>query len=155
MFALMSDEEREEAFEEVMQIMGADAMDEDTLALIKAKVKSMSEYEPIKQQIPPPIKQTKPSIDKTSTNAMKGEMVKAVDSALDLISKSEWSLVYEKRGGILDTLIELGKISSSDANMYKSNDDTWEKELKIIWNGLQSQASKRNSISDDDRRDEL
>ena len=36
MFALMSDEEREEAFEEVMQIMGEDAMDEDTLALIKA-----------------------------------------------------------------------------------------------------------------------
>ena len=152
MFALMSDEEREEAFEEVMQIMGEDAMDEDTLASIKAKVKSMSEYEPIKQQMIPPMKQTKP-IDKTSTNAMKGEMAKAVDTALDLISKSDWSLVYEKREGILDTLIELGKISSSDAKMYKRNDDAWEKELKLIW--FQSQVKERNSISDDDRRDEL
>jgi len=154
MFALMSDEEREEAFEEVMQIMGEDAMDEDTLALIKAKVKSMSEYEPIKQHSVP-MKQTKPSIDKTSTNAMKGEMAKAVDSALDLISKSEWSLVYEKREGILDTLIELGKINSSDAKMYKRNDGSWEKELRRIWDELQSQAKERNSISDDDRRDEL
>ena len=153
MFALMSDEEREEAFEEVMQIMGEDAMDEDTLSSIKAKVKSMSEYEPIKQQNIPPMKQTKPSIDKRSTsNTMKGEMAKAVDSALDLISKSDWSLVYEKRGGILDTLTELGKISLSDAKKFKRNDGTWEKELR---DELQSQANERNSISDDGRRDEL
>ena len=116
----------------------------------------MSEYEPIKQQSIP-VKQTKPSIDKPSTNAMKGEMAKAVDTALDLISKSEWSLVYEKREGILDTLIELGKISSSDAKMYKRNDGSWEEELRHIWNELQSQAKEidGNSKSDGGRRDEL
>ena len=77
-------------------------------------------------------------------------MAKAVDTALDLISKSDWSLVYEKRGGILDTLIELGKINSSDAKKFKRNDDAWEEELRH-----QTEANERNSISVDDRRDEL
>jgi hypothetical protein len=75
---------------------------------------------------------------KYETIVLHDELTKATKAALDMLSKSDWGTVYEKRSEILESIIHSGKVSSEDAAVFKSDPDVWEKELKEIWDELQS-----------------
>jgi hypothetical protein len=123
-FALMSEEEMEDAFAEVIEMLGDDAEAIAKMQKVKEEVRSMnadveSKYETI---------------------VLEDELVKATKAALDVLSKSDWSTIYEKRASILESIINSGKVSSEDVAVFKSDPEAWERELEDIWDELQKQA---------------
>jgi len=128
-FALMSEEEMEEAFSEVIDMLGGDDADPEIIESVKEimnMAKSMDESSGMG--------------DFMAMEIDEDEIAKATDIALEMISKSDWELIYNKQSDILNSLISAGKFSVEDAAVYKSDDVAWEKELRSIWDGLQNQA---------------
>lgn len=138
-FALMSEEERDEAFQEVVQMLGGDDDPEmiEAVQEIMNAVKSMDNDVIISSFIPGSSSRMVVSDD---------ELAKATGIALEMISKSDWSVIYNKRNEILDSLISSGKISVEDGAIYKSDDNAWEIELNNIWEELQSQAIENGNV---------
>ena len=141
-FALMSEEERDEAFQEVVQMLGGNDDPEmiEALQEIMNAVKSMdndSTFISSSSYIPDSSSRMVVSDD---------ELAKATGIALEMISKSDWSVIYNKRNEILDSLISSGKISVEDGAIYKSDDNAWEIELNNIWEELQSQAIENGNV---------
>ena len=129
-FALMSPEEAQEAFAEVLEMMGEDKDDPEMLEAIQEvmrEMESMNNGDDVKYRL--------------SSMTMEEEVAQATEVALEMISTSEWDVIYNKREDILDSVIASGKMSAEDAALYKSDAAAWEKELKYIWDELQSQAN--------------
>jgi len=129
-FALMSPEEAQEAFAEVLEMMGEDKDDPEMLEAIQEvmrEMESMNTGDDVKYRL--------------SSMTMEEEVAQATEVALEMISTSEWDVIYNKREDILDSVIASGKMSAEDAALYKSDAAAWEKELKHIWEELQSQAN--------------
>ena len=156
-FALMSEEERDEAFQEVVQMLGGDDDPEmiEAVQEIMNAVKSMDNDGTF-------ISSSSSSYIPGSSSRMvvsEDELAKATGIALEMISKSDWSVIYNKRNEILDSLISSGKISVEDGTIYKSDNASWEKVLKSIWEELQSQAIENGNVivkdSIEDEHDEL
>ena len=156
-FALMSEEERDEAFQEVVQMLGGDDDPEMIAAVqeIMNAVKSMDNDGTF-------ISSSSSYIPGSSSSRMvvsDEELAKATGIALEMIFKSDWSVIYNKRNEILDSLISSGKISVEDGTIYKSDNASWEKVLKSIWEELQSQAIENGNVivkdSIEDEHDEL
>ena len=124
-FALMSDEERKEAFQEVLKMIGG----EDDPEMIAALDEIMD---------------VTAKMDSSIENTMTEEDNIAI--ALELISQTDWKVIYNKRYEILDTLIESGKINAADAEVYQNDEKEWEKELRYIWKGLQKQAIEGGNV---------
>mmetsp|Transcript_28994 Transcript_28994/g.58846 ORF Transcript_28994/g.58846 Transcript_28994/m.58846 type:complete len:143 (+) Transcript_28994:2-430(+) len=129
-FALMSPEEMKEAFADVIDILGDDP---DTIAAVKEVMLEMESMDA--DDVTNSVRTT------LQTVTMDEEIAEATQIALDMISKSEWDVIYDNRGDILDSVIASGKISAEDAALYKSDEGQWEKELRFIWDELQRQAS--------------
>ena len=129
-FALMSPEEAQEAFAEVLEMMGEDKDDPEMLEAIQEVMREMERMntgDDVKYRL--------------SSMTMEEEVAQATEVALEMISTSEWDVIYNKREDILDSVIASGKMSAEDAALYKSDAAAWEKELKHIWEELQSQAN--------------
>jgi len=127
---LMSPEEAQEAFAEVLEMMGEDKDDPEMLEAIQEvmrEMESMNNGDDVKYRL--------------SSMTMEEEVAQATEVALEMISTSEWDVIYNKREDILDSVIASGKMSAEDAALYKSDAAAWEKELKYIWDELQSQAN--------------
>lgn len=128
-FALMSPEEAEEAFAEVIEMLGEDKDDPEMLEAIQEvmrEMESMNSGTDVKARL--------------SSMTLEEEIAEATEMALEMISTSEWEVIYNKREDILDSVIASGKISAEDAALYKSDASAWEEELKYIWDELQTQA---------------
>lgn len=128
-FALMSPEEAEEAFAEVIEMLGEDKDDPEMLEAIQEvmrEMESMNSGADVKARLSP--------------ITLEEEIAEATEMALEMISTSEWEVIYNKREDILDSVIASGKISAEDAALYKSDVSAWEEELKYIWDELQTQA---------------
>ena len=129
-FALMSPEEAQEAFAEVLEMMGEDKDDPEMLEAIQEVMREMENIntgDDVKYRL--------------TSMTMEEEVAQATEVALEMISTSEWDVIYNKREDILDSVIASGKMSAEDAALYKSDAAAWEKELKYIWDELQSQAN--------------
>ena len=127
---MMSPEEAQEAFAEELEMMGEDKDDPEMLEAIQEvmrEMESMNTGEDVKYRL--------------SSMTMEEEVAQATEVALEMISTSEWDVIYNKREDILDSVIASGKMSAEDAALYKSDAAAWEKELKHIWEELQSQAN--------------
>ena len=127
---MMSPEEAQEAFAEVLEMMGEDKDDPEMLEAIQEvmrEMESMNNGDDVKYRL--------------SSMTMEEEVAQATEVALEMISTSEWDVIYNKREDILDSVIASGKMSAEDAALYKSDAAAWEKELKHIWEELQSQAN--------------
>ena len=138
-FALMSEEERDEAFQEVVQMLGGDDDPEMIAAVqeITSAIKSMDDN----------VISSNPGGSNTNRMLVSDdELEKATQIALEMISKSDWSVIHNKRNEILDSLISSGKMSVEDGAIYKSDNASWEKELKRIWEELQSQAIENGNV---------
>ena len=128
-FALMSPEEAEEAFAEVIEMLGEDKDDPEMLEAIQEvmrEMESMNSGPDVKARL--------------SSMTLEEEIAEATEMALEMISTSDWEVIYNKREDILDSVIASGKISAEDAALYKSDAAAWEEELKFMWDELQSQA---------------
>ena len=126
----MSPEEAQEAFAEVLEMMGEDKDDPEMLEAIQEvmrEMENMNTGDDVKYRL--------------SSMTMEEEVAQATEVALEMISTSEWDVIYNKREHILDSVIASGKMSAEDAALYKSDAAAWEKELKYIWEELQSQAN--------------
>ena len=126
---MMSPEEAKEAFAEVIEMLGEDKDDPEMMEAIQ---EVMREMERMNSGVD--IK------DRLSSMTLEEEIAEATEMALEMISTSEWEVIYNKREDILDSVIASGKISAEDAALYKSDAAAWEEELKFIWDELQSQA---------------
>ena len=142
-FALMSEEERDEAFQEVVHMLGGNDDPEmiEAVQEIMNAVKSMDNdgtFISSSSYIP----------GRSSRRMVVSddELAKATGIALEMISKSDWSVIYNKRNEILDSLISSGKISVEDGAIYKNDNAAWEKELNNIWEELQSQAIENGNV---------
>lgn len=127
---MMSPEEAQEAFAEVLEMMGEDKDDPEMLEAIQEvmrEMENMNTGDDVKYRL--------------SSMTMEEEVAQATEVALEMISTSEWDVIYNKREDILDSVIASGKMSAEDAALYKSDAAAWEKELKYIWDELQSQAN--------------
>lgn len=125
----MSPEEAEEAFAEVIEMLGEDKDDPEMLEAIQEvmrEMESMNSGTDVKARL--------------SSMTLEEEIAEATEMALEMISTSEWEVIYNKREDILDSVIASGKISAEDAALYKSDASAWEEELKYIWDELQTQA---------------
>mmetsp|Transcript_9372 Transcript_9372/g.15285 ORF Transcript_9372/g.15285 Transcript_9372/m.15285 type:complete len:237 (+) Transcript_9372:179-889(+) len=81
------------------------------------------------------------------------EIAEATGIAPDMIPESDdWESIHNKRDGILNSLIATGTVSAEDAALYKSDDGAWEKELRLIWDGLKNLAEEGDSVK---AKDEL
>lgn len=128
-FALMSPEEAEEAFAEVIEMLGEDKDDPEMLEAIQEvmrEMESMNSGADVKARL--------------SSMTLEEEIAEATEMALGMIDSAEWEVIYNKREDILNSVIASGKISAEDAALYKSDASAWEKELKYIWDELQTQA---------------
>ena len=126
-FALMSEEERVEAVAEVMAALdGEDPEIVEAMRVVLEAVKSLDES----------------SESIMSTKAEDINVAIATDVALEMLSTSDWELINNKRGNILESLVVAGKISAEDAALFRGDDALWEKELRSIWDGLQYQAKE-------------
>ena len=126
----MSPEEAQEAFAEVLEMMGEDKDDPEMLEAIQEvmrEMENMNTGDDVKYRL--------------SSMTMEEEVAQATEVALEMISTSEWDVIYNKREDILDSVIASDKMSAEDAALYKSDAAAWEKELKHIWEELQSQAN--------------
>lgn len=126
---MMSPEEAKEAFAEVIEMLGEDKDDPEMMEAIQ---EVMREMERMNSGVD--IK------DRLSSMTLEEEIAEATEMALEMISTSDWEVIYNKREDILDSVIASGKISAEDAALYKSDAAAWEEELKFIWDELQSQA---------------
>ena len=125
----MSPEEAEEAFAEVIEMLGEDKDDPEMLEAIQEvmrEMESMNSGADVKARL--------------SSMTLEEEIAEATEMALEMISTSQWEVIYNKREDILDSVIASGKISATDAALYKSDAAAWEEELKYIWDELQTQA---------------
>eukprot|EP00581_Thalassiosira_minuscula_P027909 CAMPEP_0183756822 /NCGR_PEP_ID=MMETSP0739-20130205/5302_1 /TAXON_ID=385413 /ORGANISM="Thalassiosira miniscula, Strain CCMP1093" /LENGTH=194 /DNA_ID=CAMNT_0025994101 /DNA_START=178 /DNA_END=762 /DNA_ORIENTATION=+ len=123
-FALMSEEEREEAFAEVVAMLGDD--DPEMIEAVREIMNAVNSLDGEGDGEEPWITES--------------ELAAATGMALEVLSTSNWESIYNKRGDILDSLIASGKLTADDAAIFKSNDGAWENELRTIWDGLQSLA---------------
>jgi hypothetical protein len=123
-FALMSDEERKEAFQEVLKMIGG----EDDPEMIAALTEIMDATAKMDSYI--------------ESTMVEGD----ITIALELISQTDWKVIYNKRYEILDSLIDAGKINAADAEVYQNDEKEWEKELRYIWKGLQNQAIEGGNV---------
>lgn len=143
-FALMSDQEMEDAFSDVMKALGAEHDPEIAEAMreVMAAAKSLSDK--VDEGGGTAVPKLRESLVDTFTMLHDKEQMiaDATSIALEMISGSDWKLIHDKRGEILESLIVAGRISAGDAALYRSDDDAWEKELRSIWDGLQQQATK-------------
>lgn len=145
-FALMSKEEREQAYSEVMDMLGDDDPGiVEAMKEIMKTVELMDESEEITNSLEGS-KAYLMAMEDDMTDAkqfllgVKEEIARATGIALRMISQADWEVVYNKRGDMLDSLIASGKMSPEDASLYKSNDAAWEREVRAIWDGIQNQA---------------
>ena len=123
-FALMSDEERKEAFQEVLKMIGG----EDDPEMIAALTEIMDATAKMDSYI--------------ESTMVEGD----ITIALELISQTDWKVIYNKRYEILHSLIDSGKINAADAEVYQNDEKEWENELRYIWKGLQNQAIEGGNV---------
>ena len=123
-FALMSEEEMEEAFAEVIGMLGDDEEAISEMKLVMEEVRNMNADVESKHE----------------TIILEDELTKATQAALGALLKSEWSAIHAERHAILESIIKSGKVSAEDAAVFKSDPEAWEKELREIWDELQKQA---------------
>mmetsp|Transcript_4140 Transcript_4140/g.7377 ORF Transcript_4140/g.7377 Transcript_4140/m.7377 type:complete len:208 (-) Transcript_4140:39-662(-) len=141
-FALMSDGEMEEAFSEVVDMLGDD--DPEMLEAVREIKEALKSSDGSDESTP---------LMESMTTSTDKEIAEATDIALELISKSDdWESIHNKRDGILNSLIATGTVSAEDAALYKSDDGAWEKELRLIWDGLKNLAEEGDSVK---AKDEL
>ena len=122
----MSPGEREEMMTELLGMLGDDP---ETLAALK---EVMNEHSSMK------VSDIKSAVKDMITE---DEVAAATEDALKMLGRSKWEVIWEKQEQTLDAIIHAGQINSEDAALYKSNKKAWEKELRFIWNELQSQAA--------------
>jgi len=127
---LMSPEEAQEAFADVLEMLGEDKDDPEMLEAIQEVMREMESMDTgadVKYRL--------------SSMTEEEEVAEATEVALEMISTSEWDVINNKQDDILDSVIASGKMSAEDAALYKSDAAAWEKELKYIWDELQRQAN--------------
>mmetsp|Transcript_8459 Transcript_8459/g.14842 ORF Transcript_8459/g.14842 Transcript_8459/m.14842 type:complete len:208 (+) Transcript_8459:232-855(+) len=135
-FALMSDGEMEEAFSEVVDMLGDD--DPEMLEAVREIKEALKSSDGSDESTP---------LMESMTTSTDKEIAEATDIALELISKSDdWESIHNKRDEILDSLIADGNISAEDAALFKSDDGAWEKELRLIWDGLTNLAKEGDNV---------
>ena len=129
MFALMSEEERIEAFAEVMEMIGGDDADPEDIEALRRVMEAAELMD---------------DADSTSMGytPMEDAIADATGIALEMIAGSEWEMIREKSSEILEALIVSGKISSEDAASFRSDEGAWEKELRSVWDELEKQAEE-------------
>ena len=141
-FALMSDGEMEEAFSEVVDMLGDD--DPEMLEAVREIKEALKSSDESVESTP---------LTESMATSIEKEIAEATDIALELISKSDdWESIHSKRDGILNSLIATGTVSAEDAALYKSDDGAWEKELRLIWDGLKNLAKEGDNVK---AKDEL
>lgn len=134
MFAGMSPEEMEETMQELIGMLGEDP---ETLAAIEEVMKEIPDM--------------KAGDIQSSLNQMvsENEVATATKDALRLLGTSDWETIWEKQSLILDAVIQSGKMNAEDNALFKSDKVAWEKELRFIWNELQTQAASASKTSDE------
>ncbi|KAL9188544.1 hypothetical protein ACHAXT_006922 [Thalassiosira profunda] len=137
MFALMSEEERIEAFAEVVEMIGGDDADPEDLEALRTVMEAVELMN---------------DADSTSMGytPMEDAIADATGIALEMIAGSEWEMIREKSSEILDALIVSGKIGAEDAALFRSDGSAWEKELRSVWDELEKQAEESGNAKASD-----
>ena len=134
MLAGMSPEEMDETMKELLDMMGDDP---ETVAAIKG----------VFQDLPNMVeKDIQSSLLKMMLN---DGVAAATQDALQVLGASDWGTIWNKQGVILEAVIQSGKMSVEDAALFKSDKAAWEKELRFIWNELQTQAKEATGGGDE------
>eukprot|EP01083_Nonionella_stella_P227015 805766_1 len=115
-FALMSEEERDEAWADVITMLDGDE-DPDVMKALREIMDAVKLLEESSESL---------------HVAIEEQFNQAIDNSLDMLSQADWVSIYNKRDDILESLEVTGKISAEDAALYKSDDAVWEKELRSV-----------------------
>lgn len=125
MFAKMSPKEMRETMKELQALLGDDPETLGAMQEVMNEIENMDASgvkSPLKDMI------------------AEDDVALATQDALEILRKTDWETIWEKRSDILDAVIQSGQISPEDAALFKSDKEAWEKELKFIWGELQKQA---------------
>lgn len=70
------------------------------------------------------------------------EIAKAKAEARRQLDGTDWKSFWAKQAEILETVLASGQLSPEDAARFKTDEDAWKTQLKIIWDDLQKQGGQ-------------
>lgn len=126
-FVGMSPEEREETIRDLMATVGDD---EDKRREMETLIKMLPEME---------------SNDSSSSSLKQmirdDEIAKAKHQASEMLDGSDWGSFWGNQEEILEAVVASGQLRPEDAALFKTDEEAWKKQLRIIWDDLQKQKA--------------
>jgi hypothetical protein len=128
LFAAMSPEEMTRTIEELKDMLGDDPEILREIDEIMAEIAKMDAGE----------------LQQNMKDLLDDEMVNmAMDDTLELLQnagESDWEKVLDNKDAILEAVISTGAMSDEEIAIYRAEPDSWEEELRLIWDELKQQA---------------
>ena len=134
LFMGMSPSEREETIRELMEAVGDDPEKRAEMELLLSKLPAV-DAEQLKNS---------PGGMRSSLKQMvqDDEFAKARTDAKQSLGGTPWSLFVENSDAILEATIASGQISPEQAATFKSDNEAWLKQLRVIWEDVAMQDRK-------------
>mmetsp|Transcript_4295 Transcript_4295/g.12119 ORF Transcript_4295/g.12119 Transcript_4295/m.12119 type:complete len:187 (-) Transcript_4295:220-780(-) len=124
-FMGMAPEERASTIKGLMEAVGDDPQKRAEMELIISKLPALDE-EMLKNS---------PAGAHSSLKQMiqDDEFAKAQKDARQQLDGVSWEFFLENQAAILDATIQSGQLSPEDAARFKTDDEAWLKQLRVIW----------------------
>ena len=118
-FVGMSKKEREETIQGLMATAKGDAKKEAEMEFLLSRVNELEASGSLKQMI------------------RDDEIQKAKREASRQLDGRDWDSFWAMQGEILQATLESGQLSQEDADRFRTDEEAWKKQLRIIWEDLQ------------------
>jgi hypothetical protein len=124
-FMAMAPEEREETIRGLMEAIGDDPEKRAEMESLVSKLPALHE-----EQL-----RNSPDGVASSLNQMvkDDELAKARADARRQLDGTSWEFFVENRAAILDATIAGGQLSPEDVVRFRTDDEAWLKQLRVIW----------------------
>lgn len=124
-FMGMSPDEREETIRGLMDAMGDDPKKRAEMELLLAKLPALSDEQ---------IKNSDSGIQSSLKQMVQDdEFAKARRDARKQLDGTSWEFFAENQAAILEATIAGGQLSPEDAALFKTDEEAWLKQLRVIW----------------------
>eukprot|EP00568_Trieres_chinensis_P006646 CAMPEP_0183293944 /NCGR_PEP_ID=MMETSP0160_2-20130417/2454_1 /TAXON_ID=2839 ORGANISM="Odontella Sinensis, Strain Grunow 1884" /NCGR_SAMPLE_ID=MMETSP0160_2 /ASSEMBLY_ACC=CAM_ASM_000250 /LENGTH=183 /DNA_ID=CAMNT_0025455161 /DNA_START=157 /DNA_END=708 /DNA_ORIENTATION=+ len=126
-FMAMSPEEREEAIRALMDAVSDDPVKQKEMEFLISKLPALEE------------EQIKNGRGGGSLKKMvqEDEFAKAKRNAQMQLGDTPWEALWENQAAILESVLMSGQLSPEDAARFKTDEEAWKAQLRLIWEDIQ------------------
>ena len=119
MFMGMSAKEREETIQGLMMAVGDDPAKKAEMEALIKMLPNLDDNSNLQQMI------------------HDDEIAKAKKEAKRQLGGSDWESFWANQAEILENVLASGQLSPEDAALFKTDEEAWKRQLRIIWEDLQ------------------